>query len=208
MIRIQTRTLLLVSLLGSLLGMVSDFCLLYDPAGAYIQLPKYAFLQTLSAERMWIGHFLGGLFIPFSLFALPALFKVTRASEDEKFNTLVLLIGATFIGVVYHMSLLPFRLWLDLEKFVLNSHIGVFQFLEFLCAIIIATLGLGWWKMAARFQRCKRAKLFANPALTYLVWVIGFLISPNFGGLIWMMGMNLSVLICQIVLMIETKEGI
>ena len=196
----NARSLLIYSLLGSLLGMLSDWALLYDPAGGYLLQPKFEFLKSLPVERIWFGHFLGGLSIPISLLALPALFEAIKANSEEKFKITSFIFGVTIFGIVYHLSILPFRLWLDLGQVVLPFHLGVYQVIEAICGLGILTLGIGWFKYAGRFPTLQHARIWANPVLTYLIWIGCFAINSDWGGMVWMAGMNLSVLICQLTL--------
>ncbi len=93
-----------VAITASLISCISDVLLLYAPGQDYLK-GDYLFYRSLNPSSMMIGHYLGVIFIPLQVLAIPWLSKHLKI-ENNKPSPLIaiVLFYSIIMGCVYHAS--------------------------------------------------------------------------------------------------------
>lgn len=188
---ISHKNALLIGGLAGLIGACADVLLLYSPNGGYHTF-DYKFLQDIAPNRMLAGHYLGVLFIPLEIFGFWAL---TKRMDNIRLGQRLLLaaIFATILGVAYHGQLL----WVA-QALANNADLQQikwwFEPLSWCMAVPFGAFALIWGRLAFRGEvGFPKWLAWLNPAITYLCWIVLYILVPIIGNLIIVAGFNLSV---------------
>ncbi len=93
-----------VAITASLISCISDVLLLYAPGQDYLK-GDYIFYGALDRSSMMLGHYLGVIFIPLQVLAIPWLSKHLKI-ENNKPSPLIaiVLFYSIIMGCIYHAS--------------------------------------------------------------------------------------------------------
>ena len=185
----------IIGIIFSLLSVVADITLLYNPEGGYF-VGDYAFLKGFSPERMAWGHYLGIFFIPAQLVGLYPVYK-GLAPMGRKYG---IILGATGIyiaypGVAYHGSVAFIA---DGINQVGPEHVeGLKLFSEPLAAFFV----FGFIVLSILFlipvMRGKSAfpkwMALLNPLSIYLLVFLLYLAIPSIGNPLLVAGFNFAL---------------
>ena len=180
------------ALLGAVLGMVADYCLLYSPNGGYLK-GDYLFLRDIPLERMLWGHYLGILAIPLEAAGIYLIYELLLP-VGRRFALVMGLVGLylLFLGVSYHASVYAMGGAVQLAPELVevyrpfNEPLG----LGFVVGFLGLMVPLGWCVGTGR-TRLGRWWWLASPGVTYLVWM--GMVLAGVGDLVGVMGFNLSL---------------
>lgn len=96
-----------VAVLGAVIGMGGDYCLLYSPGGGYMD-GDYAFLRDIPNSRLIWGHYLGILGIPLEAAGLYLVWlSLLPMGRRIAMTAVVAGLYVMFSGVAYHGGVYP-----------------------------------------------------------------------------------------------------
>ena len=198
---------LYIAVISSLISCISDILLLYAPGQDYLK-GDYLFFKSISTSNMMIGHYLGVIFIPLQVLAVPWLNKHLKiVSNKQKAIIAVVMLYSIIMGCVYHASCAMMGIGLSV-KLPDNDIVSLYNNLYVPFALIFI-IGLGYisyyvalviYKEKTNFN--KALALFVPINIAILIYVIDFLTYIDI-GLFTVSSFNLSILlflICAIIL--------
>lgn len=131
-----------VAITASLISCISDVLLLYTPGQDYFK-GDYMFYKTLSTSNMMLGHYLGVIFIPLQVLAVPWLNKHLKIqNNNQKMIISIVLFYSIIMGCVYHASCAFMGIGLS-DKLPDTSVVELYNSLYVPFAIIFI-MGLGY----------------------------------------------------------------
>jgi hypothetical protein len=199
-----------VAILGALIGMVGDYCLLYSPEGGYMD-GDYAFMRGISNTRLLWGHYLGILAIPLEAAGLYLIWLgLLPQGRRLAFAAVCAGMYLLFLGVSYHATVFPFgdavrwEPWnagrsqlngagegtpLSLEAWrPFNEPLGLGFAAAFFALVLVFTVAMARGKTAY-----PRWVAGLSPLFVYGGVLIIFLLYPTIGNLLAPLGFNLSM---------------
>jgi hypothetical protein len=179
----------LVAILGAIIGMVGDYCLLYSPEGGYMD-GDYAFMRGIPNTRLLWGHYLGILAIPLEAAGL-YLVWLGLLPQGRRLALVAVCAGMylMFLGVAYHATVFPFGdavRWQDLRPF--NEPLGLGFAAAFFALVLVFTVAMARGKTAY-----PRWMAGLSPLLVYGVVIACYFLLPGIGNFLAPMGFNLSM---------------
>lgn len=183
-----------VAVLGTVLGMVGDYCLLYNPDGGYLT-GDYAFLRSIPNERLLWGHYLGIFAIPLEAAGIYLIYLALQPlGRTVSIASAALGIYLIFPGVAYHASVYPMAdavraggSWVEQFR-PFNEPLG----LVFAAAFLVLMIPVTWW-IARGKTTLPRWLAVLSPLLTYVLWTGLLFIWPLAGNFLAPLGFNLSM---------------
>jgi hypothetical protein len=195
------RTAGIVAVIGALMGMVGDYCLLYAPDGGYLD-GDYAFLRTIPNDRLLWGHYLGILAIPLEGAGLYLIYLGLRPMGQRiAMASVIAGLYILFAGVAYHAGVYPLADAVrmgsaQVEAFrPFNEPLGLGFAAVFFVLIAVLTVAIWRGKTAFPKHYAAYSPLFSYLAVTGLLFVV-----PSVGNLLAPMGFNLSMALFFVVL--------
>lgn len=195
-----------LAIIGTILACVADCLLLYVPYGKY-ELWDYAFFKDISQTRLYIGHFLGILFIPLELLGFMAVHSALEAAPNWRIRLIILLtITMSIWGIAYHAmlgfvaSFIHFaaqqNLNMDIALAYLQTIRLYFEPFGNLVFVLFALMSLLMahtvWQFPTKYPRWAA---WGNPFFVYLLLVAIYSINKPFGSALIVAGFNLAVLV-------------
>lgn len=183
----------LLAVLGAIVGMAGDYCLLYSPQGGYLD-GDFDFLSQISHSRMLWGHYLGLLAIPLEAAGLVLVWHGLRPL-GERVAWIACCAGLylMFCGVAYHGTVYPFAAQVGgtadpalLRPF--SEPLGLAFAAVFMILVAVLTVTILRGKTA-----WPRSMALASPLLSYAAVMGLYLALPPVGNLLAPMGFNLSM---------------
>lgn len=183
--------LLYPALAGAILGCIADLFLLYEPSAVY-EAGDYAFLRSISAERLALGHYLGVLAIPLEGLGLWYLIDGLWQGRERLKTALIWLVSWVLVlGVVYHGSVAWLGAWLRAGGALAEVE-NLITPLAGALVVGFALLSLLWgwevWRRSGRYYG--RGVLWQHPLLTYLLCIGLYLLVPSVGRYTAVAGFN------------------
>jgi hypothetical protein len=186
----------IVAIMGALVGMVGDICLLYTPNGGYLD-GDYQFLKHIPNTRLLWGHYLGILAIPFEAAGI-YLVALALRPLGKRISLAAALLGIYLIfpGIAYHASIYPMAdavraggNWVEAFR-PFNEPLGLVFAAAFLLLMVPVTI----WIARGKTLLPPWVALTA-PLGTYLLWTSLIWAWPLAGNFLAPMGFNLSMAI-------------
>ena len=197
----------IIGIIAALLGITADLLLLYVPNGGYENW-DYQFFTQISTQRIYWGHLIGVLCIPFELVGFWQVYKALEPA-GRRWVLLFLLpvLFVTIWGVAYHAMLAGFAAYMRLQAEVtipealstqtfehLKDTLEPLGNLLFLLFVFIS----GGLFYLIRYKETLYPKWVAwvNPLLIYLAAVGLYLLFPqHIGSMAVVAGFNLSIFV-------------
>ena len=190
----QTK-LLKLGLFASIVSIIADIFLLYYPSARYYFF-DYRFLTEIPLWRLYWGHYLGVLAIPFELAGLWAVLIQVR-SEAWRIASFIFLSWLMSCGAIYHSGMLWLGDWLRLNPEQNIEQVRIFfepmgwvQVAGF--ALISVLLSIACWRGEVDLPR---KILWFNPILVYLIIGILYIVYTPLGKPLLIAGLNISLAI-------------
>ncbi len=186
----------LVAVLGAMVGMIGDYCLLYSPGGGYMD-GDYAFMHAIPNTRLLWGHYLGILAIPFESAGLYMVWLGLQPM-GRRVATGSVLAGmyTMFAGVAYHGGVYPMadavrRGGGQMEAYrPFNEPLGLAFAVVFFLLIAVLTVAILRGKTA--FAPWMAA---VSPLMGYMLVLLLYFTVPLVGNFLAPMGFNLAMAI-------------
>jgi hypothetical protein len=197
----------IIGIIAALFGITADLLLLYVPNGGYENW-DYQFFTQISEQRIYWGHLIGVVCIPFELAGFWQVYKALEpAGRRWVLPVLLPVVFVTIWGVAYHAMLAGFAAFIRLQAEValpdalstqtfghLKATIEPLGNLLFLLFVFIS----GGLFYLIRYKETHYPKWVAwvNPMLMYLIAVGLYLLFPqHIGSMAVVAGFNLSILV-------------
>lgn len=183
-----------VAVMGALIGMVGDYCLLYAPAGGYLD-GDYAFLHDIPNARLLWGHYLGILAIPLEGAGLYLVWLgLQPMGRRIALGSVCAGLYIMFVGVAYHGGVYPLADAVrmgdgQMEAFrPFNEPLGLGFAAVFFVLVALLTVAILRKKTAFPTWYAVFSPLFSYLLVTSLIFV-----APPVGNFLAPMGFNLSM---------------
>lgn len=197
----------IIGIIAALFGITADLLLLYVPNGGYENW-DYQFFTQISEQRIYWGHLIGVVYIPFELAGFWQVYKALEpAGRRWVLPVLLPVVFVTIWGVAYHAMLAGFAAYMRLQAEValpdalstqtfghLKATLEPLGNLLFLLFVFIS----GGLFYLIRYKETHYPKWVAwvNPMLIYLIAVVLYLLFPqHIGSMAVVAGFNLSILV-------------
>ena len=197
---------LYIALIGTFVACIADIALLYVPFGGYEKW-DYTFFNQISQTRLYIGSYLGILFIPFELFGFVVVRQMLQPAPQSRIDLISLLVLFAIIwGIAYHALVATMGTWVQLAQaspisadvFAQHSQTlkGYFEPLGNILLLLFALLSLLMahtvWKYPTAYPK---SMAWLNPFVIYLAIVLIYCCNKTVGSALMVAGFNLSVFI-------------
>jgi hypothetical protein len=186
----------LVAVLGAIVGMMGDYCLLYAPGGGYMD-GDYAFLRDIPNGRLIWGHYLGILAIPFEAAGLYLVWLgLQPLGKKTALGSVLVGVYVMFVGVAYHGGVYPLADAVrmgggQMEAFrPFNEPLG----LAFAATFFLLITGLTIAILRGKTLFPKIMAVF-SPIVSYSLVMVLYFVLPAVGYFLAPMGFNLSMAI-------------
>ncbi|QQS30672.1 MAG: hypothetical protein IPM47_07010 [Sphingobacteriales bacterium] len=197
----------IIGIVAAMLGITADLLLLYVPNGGYEKW-DYQFFTQISPERIYWGHLIGVLCIPFELAGFWQVYKsLEPAGRKWVIPVLLPIVVVTIWGVAYHAMLAGLAAYMRLQAnaaLPLELSLSTFQHLKatieplgYLLFFLFVYISVGLFYLI-RFKNTyyPRWTAWVNPLLIYIAAVGLYLLFPqHIGSMAIVAGFNLSIFI-------------
>ena len=183
-----------VAVLGAVIGMCGDYCLLYSPQGGYMD-GDYAFLRDIPNSRLIWGHYLGILGIPLEAAGLYLVWlTLLPMGRRVAMGAVIAGLYVMFSGVAYHGGVYPLadavRMGAgQMEAFrPFNEPLG----LAFAVVFFLLVLVYGYWVVRGK-TALPRWFAALTPLVSYGLVMALYGLVPSIGNVLAPMGFNLGM---------------
>ncbi len=196
----SAQKLILISIVACFIGCIADVLLLYSPVGKY-ESGDYQFLNTISEDSLFWGHYLGIFFIPFELLGFWVISRTFINSDNilsaKWANTGFAGIGFLMcIGVAYH-GMIAFVAAILREASngaeILDNVRNLFEpFGAILAVLFFVFTSIACYFIWKRKSTLPSWVVFFNPIFIYLLLVLCYKLIPSIGNYLIVAGFNFS----------------
>ena len=198
---------LYIAIIASFISCISDTLLLYAPGQDYLK-GDYLFFKSISSSNMMYGHYLGVLFIPLQILALPWLNKyIIIESNKQKLIMSIVILYSIIMGCIYHASCAFMGIGFS-DKLPNTEIIALYNSLYIPFALVFI-IGLGYisyfvsYKILSSRTGFKRSlSAFVPINIAIVIYLIDYLTYIDM-GVLTVSSFNLSILlflICAVIL--------